>query len=78
MKKILLVGLLVAVLLACSGCSEGKYPLVEIQRNMWVADNLNIPIADGFILNDDKPYEIIRNDANDSLIVGIYFRKDEK
>ena len=78
MNKIILVILLILSLIICSSCSiSNNYPHIKIFNSIWMENNLKIPITDGFVLDEYHPYETTKNDVNDSLIVSIYFRKDE-
>ena len=78
MNKIILIILLILTLIICSSCfiNDG-YPYIKIFNSWLDKDSLRIPITDGFVLDEYHSYETTKNDVNDSLIVSIYFRKDE-
>lgn len=79
MKKISLVILLV-VSVMLTGCKnandksfdeylDSKYPRIVYQRNYWTFDNMEIPILDGYTIDQGHPYECVETEDGYDLII---------
>ena len=76
MKKLLLV-ILPLIVLLLSGCEDIKYPYIQYQHSYYDfdADNRQILVEDGYILNQAHSYDVVETDTGYSIT--LYFVKGD-